>query len=374
MVRIISACLIAFGVVALASAAFIRFELAEPGIGPTAALTLTSNTGWFFQQLVTIHGKLALIAYLFVGLLMGAVSVRDNGAPDRVWIWPGLGVAVVALGGLVALSVPLGQHPSGWALYPPATGYFDPVSGEPSQISVFLQFVTSDAFLLAVANGAVVAGAASLLFRPNAPQSAVFVGLVALAGVAISLGFTATFFFGQAVFISLLSDHVLQTLVPIVVLWLTMLVQSIRRVVPIDPYLSVAGLMVATSIPPIVVLSVQEIDRAYHDTYYVVGSIHLSLTGFALFAGFIALRHLVRSSLRPIWLWLHAFALGIAQVVTFFPQYVLGRQGMPRRYIDYPEAFEFWNQISSTGAIALALLVARGVFVMARFRAPRDAA
>ncbi|MEJ2020782.1 MAG: cbb3-type cytochrome c oxidase subunit I [Maritimibacter sp.] len=103
-----------------------------------------------------------------------------------------------------------------------------------------------------------------------------------------------------------------------------------------------------------VVLSQAGVDRMYHDTYYVVAHFHYTMSmgaAFTIFAGIYYWIGKMSGRQYPelagkIHFWL--FFNGVN--LTFFPQHFLGRQGMPRRYIDYPEAFAYWNQLSSIGA------------------------
>jgi cytochrome c oxidase subunit 1 len=103
-----------------------------------------------------------------------------------------------------------------------------------------------------------------------------------------------------------------------------------------------------------IVLSQAAVDRAYHDTYYVVAHFHyvMSLGAvFAIFAGIYFYFPKFTGKMLPEMAGkIHFWAMFIGANLTFFPQHFLGRQGMPRRYIDYPEAFAYWNYISSIGA------------------------
>jgi len=103
-----------------------------------------------------------------------------------------------------------------------------------------------------------------------------------------------------------------------------------------------------------IVLSQAPLDRAFHDTYYVVAHFHYVMSigaVFCIFAGVYFWIGKMSGRQYPEWAGkLHFWMMFIGANLTFFPQHFLGRQGMPRRYIDYPEAFAYWNYISSWGA------------------------
>ncbi len=103
-----------------------------------------------------------------------------------------------------------------------------------------------------------------------------------------------------------------------------------------------------------VVLANAGIDRAMHDTYYVVAHFHYVLSlgaTFGLFAGWYYWFPKMTGYMYSEFIGkLHFWVTFIGVNIVFFPQHFLGLAGMPRRIADYPDAFAGWNYVSSVGS------------------------
>src|SRR5690348_6231318 len=118
------------------------------------------------------------------------------------------------------------------------------------------------------------------------------------------------------------------------------------------------GLMVATL----------ALDVHLQDTYFVIAHFHYIMVGATVSAFFGGLHYWwpkITGRLYPeLWARFAALLTFVGFNLTFFPQFILGYLGMPRRYYIYDPAWQVWNVLSSAGASILAVAYTLPLFYL----------
>ncbi|MFZ0428195.1 MAG: cytochrome c oxidase subunit I [Acidobacteriota bacterium] len=101
------------------------------------------------------------------------------------------------------------------------------------------------------------------------------------------------------------------------------------------------------------------LDVHVHDTYFVVAHFHYIMVGGAIM-GYLGGLHywwpkITGRMYSEAWAKLSAVVIFIGFNLTFFPQFLVGYLGMPRRYHVYPPEFQIYQVLSTAGASVLAV-------------------
>ena len=107
-----------------------------------------------------------------------------------------------------------------------------------------------------------------------------------------------------------------------------------------------------------IMLGVLAIDIHLHDTYFVVSHFHYVMMGGTVIAALGGLHYWWPKATGKMYNETMGraacFLIFIGFNLTFFPQLILGSQGMPRRYHDYLVEFQPLHQLSTVGSWVLA--------------------
>jgi cytochrome c oxidase subunit 1 len=118
-------------------------------------------------------------------------------------------------------------------------------------------------------------------------------------------------------------------------------------------------------------------DVHLHDTYFVVAHFHYVMFGGTVIAFLGGLHYwwpkMFGRMYSERWGQIGALLIFIGFNVTFFVQFVMGSQGMPRRYYNYTDQYTGYHVASTIGSyvLALGLFVVAGYLLHSLFRGER---
>lgn len=108
-----------------------------------------------------------------------------------------------------------------------------------------------------------------------------------------------------------------------------------------------------------IMLGALSVDVHLHDTYYVVAHFHYVMMGGMVMAFLAGLHYwwpkMFGRMYNEFWAKIACGFIFVGFNMTFLPQFIMGAQGMPRRYFNYIDQFQPFHQFSTLGAYTMAI-------------------
>jgi cytochrome c oxidase subunit 1 len=342
------------------------------------------DTGWTFYTPYSTQTQTSVVAAVFGAFIIGfssiltgvnfIVTVHKMRAPGMTWermplfVWaiyatsiiqvlatPVLGVTLI----LVAMERLLG------------IGIFDSsLGGDPILFQNFFWFYSHPAVYIMILPAF---GVMSELITTHSRKNIFGYKAVAISSIGIAIiGFFVwghhMFTSGQSpfatVFFSFLTYAVAVPTAIKVFSWVATLYKgSIRFTTPMWYAFTFLFLFLIGGLTGIF-LGTLSVDVHLHNTYFVVAHFHYVMMGGTLIAWIGAVYNwwpkITGKKYSELWGKIGCFFVFIGFNFTFFPQFIMGSRGMPRRYYDYLPEYRIFHVLSTVGSWVLAI----GLFIV----------
>ena len=365
-----------------------------------AAITLTSlflnriDTGWTFYTPYSISTYGSTVTVVLGAFVMGfssiltglnfIVTIHKLRAPGMsffrmpLFVWSIYATAIIQVIATPVLAITLLLLIMERLL---GVGIFDPkLGGDPVLFQHFFWFYSHPAVYIMILPAMGVISEIIAAFS----RKAIF-GYRAIAYSSFGIALVSFLVWGHHMFVSGQSE-----LAGVIFSFLTMLVGVPTAIKMFNwlatlyrgsillnaPMLYALGFMFLFAIGGVtgIMLATLALNVHFHDTYFIVAHFHYVMVGGTLMALVGAFYYWTPKMFGKMyhekWAQISFLFIFMGFNITFFPQFILGAMGMPRRYYDYLPAYEPLNRVSTVGSwfIAFGFLIVLGTLLHALWR------